>query len=81
VNDLFEAQLTQEERWQIEIRKTQVAFQQRVEEAWPLGRKPTKRKEIYQRWRKEFGDDIARESARFVEALIKGEVKRPRWFR
>lgn len=80
--DLFEDQATsQEELWQIQIKETQIAFQRRVETGWILGRKVSKRKELYAKWRKELGDDIARESARFVEALLKGDVKRPRWFR
>ena len=80
--DLFEDQAkSQEELWQIQIQETQIAFQQRVETGWVLARKLKERKALYAKWRKELGDDIARESARFVEAIIKGDVKRPRWFR
>lgn len=80
--DLFEDQAkSQEELWQIQLKETQIAFQQRVETAWVLARKVTARKALYAKWRKELGDDIARESARFTEALIKHEVRRPKWFR
>lgn len=80
--DLFADQaLSQEELWQIQIKETQIAFQQRVETACVLARKVKERKALYAKWRKELGDDIARESARFAEALIKGEIRRPRWFR
>lgn len=80
--DLFEDQAkSQEELWQIQIKETQIAFQRRVETAWVLARKVTQRKALYAKWRKELGDDVARESARFTEALIKGQVNRPRWFR
>lgn len=80
MNDLFEQELTQEERWAKEIRETQIAVQMRVDSALLLARNKTKRKALYQSWRKEFGDDIARESARFTEALISGKVRRPKWF-
>ncbi len=80
--DLFEDQAkSQEELWQIQIKETQIAFQRRVETAVVLARKLKERKALYAKWRKELGDDIARESARFTEALIKGQVNRPRWFR
>lgn len=83
MNDLFqdqEKELTQEEIWARDIRATQMAVQIRVDTALSLGRNKTKRKALYQSWRKEFGDDIARESARFAEALINGKVRRPKWF-
>lgn len=79
--DLFDEPKDQEEIWREEIARTQINFQLRVEEALQEARNKTRRKAIYQRWRKELGDDIARESARFVEALIKGTVKWPKWFR
>ncbi len=80
--DLFEDQAkSQEELWQIQIKETQIAFQRRVETAVVLARKLKERKALYAKWRKELGDDVARESARFTEALIKGQVNRPRWFR
>lgn len=80
MSDLFEAELTQEEIWARDIRACQLAVQQRVDTALALGRNQTKRKALYQVWRKEFGDDIARESAKFTEALISGKVRRPAWF-
>lgn len=80
--DLFEDQAqSQEELWQVQIKEAQIRFQQRVETALALANKKTKRKELYYVWRKELGDDVARESARFAEAMMKGEIQRPKWFR
>lgn len=82
MNDLFADQepVDQEELWKKQIRETQLAVQMRVDTALLLARNKTKRKALYQSWRKEFGDDIARESAKFTEALIAGKVRRPKWF-
>lgn len=80
--DLFEDQAqSQEELWQIQIKENQIRFQQRVETALALANKKTKRKELYAKWRKELGDDVARESARFAEAMMLGSIRRPKWFR
>lgn len=80
--DLFEDQAqSQEELWQIQIKEAQIRFQQRVETALALANKKTKRKELYSKWRKELGDDVARESARFAEAMMLGSIRRPKWFR
>lgn len=80
MSDLFEEPLSQEEIWKQQIKETQLAVQMRVDTALQLARHKTKRKALYQSWRKEFGDDIARESAKFTEALISGKVRRPKWF-
>jgi hypothetical protein len=80
--DLFEDQAkNQEELWAIQIQECQWEVQGRVDAALALGRAKTKRKELYARWRKEFGDDIARESARLAEAILTGKIQRPKWFR
>lgn len=79
--DLFDEPKDQEQIWREQIVECQTRFQMRVLEALEYARNKTKRKAIYQRWRQELGDDVARESARFVEALILGKVKWPKWFR
>lgn len=77
--DLFEQPKDQEQIWKEQLDETRRKFQLRVEEAVRV-RAAARRKVIYQRWRQEFGDDIARESARFVETYLKGNVKWPSWF-
>lgn len=41
----------------------------RVEAAMKLT-SPTRRRALYEEWRKELGDDVARESAKFAEAAL-----------
>lgn len=79
--DLFDEPKDQEQIWKEQLEQDQMHFQLRVQEALEFARNKAKRKAIYQRWRQELGDDSARESARFVEALILGKVKWPKWFR
>lgn len=81
MSDLFTEQLTQEEKWAIEIQHCRDQVEQRVTHALSLGRSQAKRKELYKSWRLLHGDDIARESAKFTEALISGKVQMPKWFR
>jgi hypothetical protein len=70
----------QEAKWQEEIRASQLRFKARVEEALKFRSNMKHRKEVYARWRQEVGDAVARESAKYVEAYIKGQVEWPRWF-
>lgn len=70
----------QEEIWAQEIRATQLKFKTRVDEALKFRSNAKLRKEVYSRWRQEIGDALAKETARFVEAYIKGQVDWPRWF-
>jgi hypothetical protein len=70
----------QEKIWQEEIRASRLRFKARVEEALKFRTNAKNRKEVYARWRQEVGDVVARESARFVEAYINGQVDWPRWF-
>jgi hypothetical protein len=55
-----------------ELHQTRLDFISRVELAVSL-KSPTRRKELYMQWRELLGDDCARESARFAEAVISGE--------
>lgn len=79
--DLFDDQLTQEEKWQIQLQECRDRVESRVMAALQLGRAKTKRKELYKLWRTQYGDDIAKESAKLTEAIIKGEMEIPKWFR
>jgi hypothetical protein len=81
MGDLFTDQLSQEEKWAIEIQDCRDRVESRVMEALALGRAKTKRKELYKSWRTQYGDDIAKESAKLVEAIIKGDLEIPKWFR
>lgn len=63
--------MNQEETWAQELKQTRLRLIARVEEATSI-RSPSLRTELYQRWRKELGDDTARESAKFSEAVIAG---------
>ena len=71
--------IDQEEIWAREIKECQVRLQLRVEKAIATRHK-TKRKLLYQEWREKFGDDLARESAKFAEKIISGQMDRPKWF-
>lgn len=81
MSDLFSDQLTEEEKWAVEIQACRDKVEERVMHALSLGRSKAKRKELYQTWRLLYGDDIARESAKLVEAIINGKIEVPKWFR
>ena len=81
MGDLFTDQLSQEERWAIEIQECRDRVEARVVEAISIGRYKIRRKELYKKWRTQYGDDIARESAKLAEAIIKGDMDMPKWFR
>lgn len=63
--------MNQEELWAEQIRETRLRLIARVERATSM-RSPSLRTALYQQWRKELGDDTARESAKFSEAVIAG---------
>lgn len=70
-------QEAQEDRWAYHFALGRIETQIHVERVWQLSLK--KRREVYQTWRKELGDDHARSLARFAEHLI--EIgKLPKWF-
>lgn len=81
MQDLFEEQLSQEERWAVEAQECRDRVEARVHQALALGRAKTKRKELYQQWRIQYGDEIAKESAKLTEAILKGDIETPKWFR
>jgi len=61
----------QEAQWALELRECRLRLIQRVRAATAFT-SPTRRTALYQEWRKEIGDDAARESAKFSEAVIAG---------
>lgn len=63
--------LDQEELWAAQLRECRLRLIARVREASSLT-SPTRRRALYQQWREELGDDTARESAKFSEAVIAG---------
>lgn len=63
--------LEQEAKWAQELRESRLRFIQRVREAISFT-SPTKRTALYVSWRKDLGDNAARETAKFAEAVIAG---------
>jgi hypothetical protein len=76
----MQAPIDQEAEWARQLRASQIEFKKRFDEAMTFSRNASKRKEVYSRWRQEIGDAAARESAKFVEAYLKGLIKYPQWF-
>lgn len=66
--------LEQEKRWALELREARQRLIARVRAATSMS-SPTRRMALYQQWRKDLGDDTARESAKFSEAVIGGRRK------
>lgn len=66
--------LEQEQRWAEELALCRRRLVERVKKGVSLS-SPTRRRALYQEWRGELGDDCARESAKFVEAIFEGRVK------
>ena len=73
-------------RWRVteedhqKILVLRAAFEERVISAYRLRDLPGKRSMLYQEWRKTYGDNTARESAKSTEALIQGKIPWPKWF-
>jgi len=63
-----------EEFWAKQLYESRKRFVAHVRQAINTT-SPTRRKELYQRWRQEFGDDIARSYAKYAEACIAGRVR------
>ena len=81
MDDLFEQELTQEEKWKKQLDETRKRFIERVEAGVKLRSNKQKRKALYQQWRKDYGDITARESAKYVEALLVGKVGWPKFYK
>lgn len=63
----------QEAEWQRQLYESRKAFVAAIEQAVAVT-SPTRRRELYEQWRKTFGDDSARTKAKFAEACIAGTV-------
>jgi hypothetical protein len=65
--------MNQEEIWAEQLRECRKRFVARVKEAMYIT-SPTRRYELYQKWRKEIGDVAARETAKYTEGVMAGRV-------
>lgn len=65
--------MNQEETWAQELYESRLRFIKRVKLALNTP-SPTRRYAMYHEWRKEIGDNAAREQARFAEAVREGRV-------
>ena len=74
-SDLFEDPISKQ------LAESRERLGKRIEEGAKLRRSKAARKELYKKWRIELGDDVARESARYVEALLEGKVGWPKWYK
>lgn len=72
-SERFRLNEEQERKWAEELKASRIRFIARVEKALSTT-SPTRRRALYEEWRKEFGDQTARESAKFAEACIAGTV-------
>lgn len=63
-----------EEYWARDLHECRKRFVAHVRKAMSLT-SPTRRSELYQGWRKDYGDDIARSYAKYAEACIAGRVR------
>lgn len=64
----------QEAIWARQLNECRIRLVERVKLAVSTT-SPTRRTALYQQWRKEHGDNTARESAKFAEAVIAGRRK------
>lgn len=56
-----------------DLKRCRIRFVEHVRAALRTS-SPTRRKELYQRWRNDYGDDIARSYAKYAEACFAGHV-------
>jgi len=66
--------MEQEQSWALELRESRLRLIARVREASSMS-SPTRRMALYQQWRTQIGDNAARESAKFSEAVVGGRRK------
>ena len=60
--------------WAEQLRESRKRFVAHVRQALALT-SPTRRRALYEQWRKDYGDDTARSYAKYAEACIAGHVK------
>ncbi len=63
----------QEDEWARQLKESRTNLVVHVRKALAL-KSPTRRRELYQQWRKDYGDDRARTYAKYAEACIEGRV-------
>lgn len=63
----------QEAEWQRQLYEGRKAFVAAIEQAVVVT-SPTRRRALYEEWRKTYGDTSARTKAKFAEACIAGTV-------
>lgn len=61
----------QEEVWAKQLYECRKRFVEHVKKALATP-SPTRRKALYEQWRKDYGDDIARSYAKYAESCIAG---------
>lgn len=64
-------QAEQENRWAQELYESRKRFVENVRLALQT-RSPTRRRELYEEWRKKYGDDTTRSYARYAESIYAG---------
>lgn len=64
-------QAEQENRWALELYGSRKRFVDNVRHAL-VTKSPTRRRELYQQWRYEYGDDVARWYAKYTESVFAG---------
>jgi len=65
------AQAEQENKWAQEIYQSRKRFVDHVEAALKI-KSPTRRRELYEQWRFWYGDNVAREYAKYTESIFQG---------
>jgi hypothetical protein len=69
------AQAEQENLWAVQLYECRKRFVDNVRVALST-RSPTRRRELYESWRKVYGDDITRDYARYAESVYQtGDTK------
>lgn len=64
-------QAAQENKWAMELYESRKRFVENVRLALQT-RSPTRRRELYEQWRKTYGDDVTRWYARYAESIYAG---------
>lgn len=59
--------------WAQQLRESRARFVEHVKVAISTS-SPTKRRALYQEWRAKYGDDRARDYAKYAEACLEGRV-------
>lgn len=68
-----EERAAEEEQWAKQLLECRTKFVKHVRLAMNTG-SPTRRRALYEQWRKDYGDDIARSYAKYAEGCIAGKL-------